>query len=131
MIYQLTQPELFAEVLAKTQSNVDHGVTGLSVLDAIVERHSSDTILNALREAKDHNRAGKAIMGAILDAPGADLASARGTMWGFVNGVSWHCDHEGGKDDDARLTSAWFGTRSSLKQDAIQLAVATAQAAHA
>ena len=78
--------------------------------------------------ADDLNKAGKLILEAIIDSPGAEMKSARGTWWGAVNGVTYAVDHQMGKTDDGRLTSAWFGPRASMKQQAVELAVKYATA---
>jgi hypothetical protein len=48
---------------------------------------------------------------AILSSPGSDLVTARDTLWGAVNGVSYWTDHQRGRGQDTRLSSAWFGDR--------------------
>lgn len=80
--------------------------------------------------AKDEmNRAGKKVLNAILESPGSQMESAKGTWWGALNGVTYTVDHTIGRDQDAMLTSAWLGQRATLKENALDLAVeyATAQ----
>lgn len=74
------------------------------------------------------NRAGKKVLQAIVDSPGADMESAKGTWWGALNGVTYVVDHTIGYDHDAMLTSAWLGQRASLKENALDLAVEYAEA---
>ena len=40
---------------------------------------------------------------------GADMKSARGTVWGAYNAITEHLSHEAGTDGDKRYTSLWFG----------------------
>jgi len=58
---------------------------------------------------------------------GAELASASGTAWGLLNAVTEFVDHERRARSQAyRLESAWFGQGASLKQRALQQALALA-----
>jgi len=56
-------------------------------------------------------------------APGQQLSSATGTLWGVVNAVTYAADHLFGKMPDRRLSKAWFGTAAKLKSDAVRLAL--------
>jgi phage/plasmid-like protein (TIGR03299 family) len=100
----------------------DAAVNGGSALDAVLAAAESTQTAKGIRST-DLNRAGKMILDAILESPGADLPSARGTWWGAVNGVTYAVDHEMGRTDDTRMTAAWFGARANLKQQAVELAV--------
>lgn len=66
---------------------------------------------------------------AFESGPGANLASAKGTMWGAFNAVTHVTDHLIGKDQDLRLTRAWFGDRALLKKQALEKAIDYAKAA--
>lgn len=50
-------------------------------------------------------------------APGQDIATAKGTLWGAVNAVTYFVDHVRSGATE-RMDSAWFGTGSSLKEKA-------------
>jgi len=54
---------------------------------------------------------------------GTNLPGVRGTLWGAYNAVTDYADHDYRGSAEARLESAWFGTRSNLKLEAFQLAV--------
>jgi len=56
---------------------------------------------------------------AIMNSPGAELPSAKGTGWGFVNGFTYAIDHQLRKSQDRRLREAWLGRGASLKQAAV------------
>lgn len=60
---------------------------------------------------------------ALDKAPGSQLVSAKGTLWGAVNAVTFAVDHLFGKGQDQRLTKAWFSTGATLKNDAVKLAL--------
>ena len=59
---------------------------------------------------------------------GAELASARGTVWGLLNSVTEYVDHHRrAHSSDYRRDAAWFGQGATLKQrawsEALKLAV--------
>lgn len=50
---------------------------------------------------------------------GADMASANGTAWGLLNGITEHVDHHRrALSTDHRLDSAWFGIGAAIKEKA-------------
>jgi phage/plasmid-like protein (TIGR03299 family) len=51
---------------------------------------------------------------------GANHPGVKGTMWGLLNAVTEHVDHELGRTPDARLDSAWFGRGDAFKESALQ-----------
>jgi phage/plasmid-like protein (TIGR03299 family) len=65
---------------------------------------------------------------AFLDAPGTELSSAKDTLFGAVNAVTYTVDHELGRTADNRLFNAWFGSNASMKRRAIDFAVELADA---
>lgn len=70
------------------------------------------------------SRTAQAIQDATYTSPGSNLASARGTLWGAVNGVTWYADHAArSRSDSNRLFSAWFGSNESLKNTALRTAL--------
>jgi phage/plasmid-like protein (TIGR03299 family) len=58
------------------------------------------------------------IMSLYQSAPGQDLDTAKGTLWGTVNAVSYYVDHVRSVGAGDRLDSAWFGAGSALKDKA-------------
>ena len=60
-------------------------------------------------------------------APGQKLSSARGTLWGAVNAVTFYADHAvRATSEGARLASAWTGNGERLKNRAVTTALAIA-----
>ena len=94
-----------------------------------VEVPEGDELLNTIERSftaspEDKlNRVGKSILEAIVDSPGSGLESAKGTLWGAVNGVSYYTDHVAGRTQDSRLANAWFGSNDTLKRSAMETAL--------
>jgi phage/plasmid-like protein (TIGR03299 family) len=59
-------------------------------------------------------------------APGQQIDTAKGTMWGALNAVSFVIDHDG-DDRQTALKNAWFGHKATIKQRAVEVAVAYAK----
>lgn len=55
-------------------------------------------------------------------APGQNIATASGTLWGAVNAVTYYVDHQRRSPSSDRISSAWFGNGDLLKDKAWQLA---------
>lgn len=89
-----------------------------SLLDSIVSGYD---LARVLRNEGDHNKAGREILSALVYGPGADMDSAKGTAWGYVNAVSYYTDHIAGNDAQARLQSSWFGHYADIKDKALDL----------
>ncbi len=55
---------------------------------------------------------------------GAELAAAKGTVWGLLNAVTEFVDHERrARSPEYRLDSAWFGQGAAIKQRALDRAL--------
>lgn len=59
--------------------------------------------------------------------PGAEFQ--KGSFWQMFNAVTYMTDHELGRSNDTRMTSAWFGANAKRKVEALNLAVKMAEAA--
>lgn len=64
---------------------------------------------------------------ALEKAPGANMASAKGTWWGALNAVTYVVDHEIGKDRQTALKNAWLSNMAKLKRNALTLALEEAK----
>ncbi len=60
----------------------------------------------------------EAISALFGSAPGQDLSSAKGTLWGAVSAVTYYTDHVRSGTAGDRLDSAWFGAGYALKEKA-------------
>lgn len=63
---------------------------------------------------------------ALINAPGQQIDTTRGTWWGAVNAVTYVVDHQLGRTRDNGLTSAWFGQAALMKRKALHLALKAA-----
>jgi phage/plasmid-like protein (TIGR03299 family) len=76
---------------------------------------TTDKATRAIRGLED-------LVHSYYQAPGA----VPGTAYGLVQGVTHYIDHVRGTSDDKRLTSAWFGQGDTIKQTAVEKALALA-----
>jgi phage/plasmid-like protein (TIGR03299 family) len=58
---------------------------------------------------------------------GSQLASAKDTAWGLLNGVTQYLDHEYGKKPEIRMNRAWFGEGDVQKRKAFTTLLTYAQ----
>jgi phage/plasmid-like protein (TIGR03299 family) len=87
--------------------------TASSYFDQLLGK--TDTRPLSSRAEREH----QAIMALFNSAPGQQLDTAKGKLWGAVNAVSYYADHvrrPGGGQD--RLDSSWFGAGCALKDKA-------------
>jgi phage/plasmid-like protein (TIGR03299 family) len=73
---------------------------------------------NAKVLSKKAQREHEAIIALFGSAPGQDLTSAKQTLWGAVNAVTYYTDHVRSGAAGDRLDSAWFGAGYTLKEKA-------------
>jgi phage/plasmid-like protein (TIGR03299 family) len=114
--------KLLDAVTDVTENAVDSDTDVATLLDASVRESENMEVIRGLKDT-DLNRVGRTILNSILNSPGSDLESAKGTLWGAYNGVTHAVDHVLGNSEDTRLTSAWFGQRANMKTRALNLAV--------
>ena len=129
-----TQMELFqqkSEFLAKKrakQDQVDNFIADMFQPNVLKERGKvMEQVLPPLHE--EFTKTSMAVREAIEESPGADLASAKGSWWGVLNGVTYVMDHQKkSKTNDLRLTSAWFGSGANTKRKALDKVMQYAEA---
>lgn len=90
-------------------------------LDFMSRLMGEDKVLNP--KTAELTRIAQDIKDDTILSPGAQLASARGTLWGAVNGVTYYADHRRGRTADSRMMSAWFGNSNELKNSAVNVAL--------
>lgn len=64
---------------------------------------------------------------AVVNAPGQQLGSREGTLWGAVNAVTYVVDHELGRSRETGLFHAWMGYTAGLKRKALNIALERAK----
>lgn len=98
----------------------DSAPTG-NLLDSVIANHAGNS-----REAREKRlgKVGRAILESIVNSPGSTLDSAKDTLWGAVNGVTYFTDHLApARSDSNRLMSSWFGANEGLKERAVNVAL--------
>lgn len=78
-------------------------------------------------DPQQFNRSAYDTFTAYRSAPGAEMESASGTMWGALNAFTFYVDHRAGRDRDNALTAAWFGTKEISKRKAMDRALQYAE----
>jgi phage/plasmid-like protein (TIGR03299 family) len=63
------------------------------------------------------------------EAPGQQLSSAKDTIWGAVNAVTYTVDHVLGRSRDTAMYNAWLGQNAAMKRRAVSLGLELAKAA--
>lgn len=81
-----------------------------------------------LNAANDSGYAKSRSLNQFMDAfdgssPGADLAGAKGTLWGAVNAVTYVMDHVSVRNKELAFRDNLFGYRGDLKRKALKLAL--------
>ena len=102
----------------------------------IGDKAAADTIWQLFAEGKDMAKANELPkqnrdkIESVWDlfkgkAHGADLPTARGTVWGLLNAVTEYVDHQyRARSDENRLNSAWFGQGKAIKDRAFAMLAA-------
>lgn len=74
---------------------------------------------------KKHERTIQHMAKILRTAPGSDMPTALGTVWGLLNAVTHDVDFDAGRRNlDTRLSEAWFGAGERLKNKAFAEALA-------
>ena len=129
---QMKQFQEQSEFLASkkaTKDQVDNFIAELFQPKLLIERgKSKEADLPQLHE--EFSKTSQSILEAIETSPGHDKASAKGTWWGALNGVTYVMDHQKrAKTRDHALNSAWFGTAAQTKRKAMTKALEFANVA--
>jgi phage/plasmid-like protein (TIGR03299 family) len=118
-ISQLLDGKCLLDQVVDNSAPIDASLSGASLLDSIIDARPT---VDLGSDDSKLNRVGKSILDCILNSPGSELASANGTLWGAINGVSYYTDHVASRTADSRLYNAYFGTSVDLKQSAVDVA---------
>jgi hypothetical protein len=108
------------KVSHRTQFNAEEvkETMGIASFKLTLER-----LFPVLGEAKrkERSKSATAVLDILDTQPGAEMGE--GTFWQLYNGVTYHVDHQMGRNSDNRMNSAWFGGGVKKKQEALALAV--------
>lgn len=113
--------------LSQQLEEIFNKMTDIKVTDETLAEYIS----NVFPTQKEQKRATKTtnirnkVLELVYASPGAELESAKGTLWGAYNAITYYADHVNLKkdDDDKRVYSVWFGTSSDLKNRAFDEAI--------
>lgn len=90
--------------------SVYHDMKAESIVTAQAEKTTDKTIARLAQH--------------FVAAPGADMRSAKGTVWGLLNAVTYDIDHAArARSDENRAASAMFGNGERIKNKARELAL--------
>jgi phage/plasmid-like protein (TIGR03299 family) len=110
------QAQAMAEKGASTRQAIDYFL-------AVYHDMTAEAIGNAQAQ-KTTDKTIARLAAYFTNGPGAELRSAKGTVWGLLNAVTFDVDHSAGaRTDDSRLASAWYGAGDRLKNKARELAL--------
>jgi phage/plasmid-like protein (TIGR03299 family) len=121
--------EQYRNFAAKAQSRVASRQESVRLFLAAYYGLDTPEKIDAFRQ-DEKNNAGvekflKRMTGALFESPGAQMASARGTLWGVLQAVTFDVDHElPSRSTDTRLDKAWFGNGDNIKRRALSFAEA-------
>jgi phage/plasmid-like protein (TIGR03299 family) len=111
------QPEMMIEAFGKGYAKKSEADQAKLIVDPTSPRINPDQFK---RTAYD-------VFKAIERQPGAEMESARGTLWGAFNATTYYADHLAGRDRDNAIYSAWFGPKAATKTSALKRAVQLAE----
>ena len=83
--------------------------------------------VNEVQKRELWNRSATTVHQLLHKQPGAKMSE--GTWWSALNAVTYYADHIAGRDRNAALRSAWFGSKATMKRKALDLATEYAKAA--
>jgi phage/plasmid-like protein (TIGR03299 family) len=92
-----------------------------------LEKYFGEIFGESTKENKRLSPTAERALEIVETQPGAEFK--QGSFWQMFNAVTYMADHELGRSNDTRLTSAWFGSNAKRKVEALNLAVKMAEAA--
>lgn len=99
------------QVRAAAARKMDDGAVS-AFFDKVLGRKPPEPL--GAKAGRDHFT----MMSLYRSAPGQDAETAKGTLWGAVNAVTYYSDHVRPGGVAERLDSSWFGAGSALKERA-------------
>lgn len=124
---QLGVGDAFVRFQAQAEAMAEKGVSDRQAIDYFLEVYLAAKAEGLAADPKLEKAADKVIerlASHFKTAPGADLRSASGTVWGLLNAVTYDIDHAArARSDENRAASAMFGAGERLKNLARNLAL--------
>lgn len=112
--YKMSQVQLDPQQIVPFLLQAYHGLSVQDVRDAEVASDKGDA--KATRLLRSTADTLSRLSDILVNAPGQQMKTAKGTLWGVVNAVTYDVDHLGkSRTADNRLTSAWYGAGNELK----------------
>lgn len=116
--------DAWSAFIERTGQMAETGVTPAQTVKLLLAAYHDLDTDEKIAKAKEDDKKAESLekfidrMGAHLTtAPGANLKSARGTLWGVMNAVTYDFDHAArSRTRDNRLDSAWFGRGEAVKR---------------
>ena len=96
-------------------------------LNEFIVRQFMPKNVNEVQQRELWNRTATTVHQLVHKQPGAKMSE--GTWWSALNAVTFYADHVAGRDRNAALRSAWFGSKATMKRNALDLATEYAKAA--
>lgn len=121
----------FASVMADGKAIIDRivdmGDNSKSFLDSCLNATIDQEAWNKVKTAGMSNHANR-IVAETMDGLGADMETAKGSLWGMLNGFTYWTDHLSGRESnkEGRQEAVTFGKYSTEKKNAILLLSAIA-----
>lgn len=101
---------------------VYHNMTVQQLTDAEAAAAKGDT--KAISTVKSVTKTFARLSDILVNAPGQQMKSAKDTLWGLLNGVTFDIDHaKPAHTQENRLESSWFGAGEGIKNAAWDLAM--------
>jgi phage/plasmid-like protein (TIGR03299 family) len=129
-------PEAVKRQLDISVSSWDHFIYGMKTLSErkVTNKDADNFIRRLFRDvASSAETVNESAMKKVMTlyeggGRGAELSSAKGTVFGLLNAVTEFVDHERrARNQDYRLDSAWFGAGAVLKQKTLEQAILLVQ----
>lgn len=115
----------FASIMADGKAIIERivnieQVSSPSFLDRCLNAIIDQEAWAKVKTAGMSNHANR-IVAETMDGLGSDLETAKGTLWGMLNGYTYWTDHLSGREGEVRQENVTFGKYSEEKKNAILL----------
>jgi len=109
----LDTPAVLARVLDAQQRD---GGEAYDIVHDLLKSYS-------MQRATDLTSLGKTIITNMVAGVGQEMEARKDNWYGALQGVTYAVDHAMGRDADSRIDSGYFGARSDLKSNALEVAL--------